>query len=87
MLAPDQAEARESVTHIQQASADALDDLKLTVGLLREPGAGEPVEPERAGSLGLGRLDELIGSFASTGLQVTPGGIRARKGRCPNRCR
>ena len=70
LLAPDQAEARESVTHIQQASADALDDLRLTVGLLREPGAGEPVEPPQPVA-GLGRLDELIGSFASTGLQVT----------------
>jgi signal transduction histidine kinase len=70
LLAPDQAEARESVTHIQQASADALDDLRLTVGLLREPGAGEPVEPPQPVA-GLGRLDELIGSFASTGLRVT----------------
>jgi signal transduction histidine kinase len=70
LLAPDQTEARESVTHIQQASADALDDLRLTVGLLREPGAGEPVEPPQPVA-GLGRLDELIGSFASTGLRVT----------------
>jgi signal transduction histidine kinase len=37
------------------------------VGLLRQPGDREPVEP--AG--GLGRLDELIASFAATGLQVT----------------
>jgi signal transduction histidine kinase len=70
LLAPDQAEARESVTHIQQASADALDDLRLTVGLLREPGEGEPAEPPQPVA-GLGRLDELIGSFASTGLRVT----------------
>jgi signal transduction histidine kinase len=60
----------ESVTHIQQASADALDDLRLTVGLLREPGAGDPVEPPQPVA-GLGQLDELIGSFASTGLRVT----------------
>lgn len=70
LLAPGQAEAMESVTHIQQASADALDDLRLTVGLLRDPGAGEPVEPPQPVA-GLGRLDELIGSFASTGLEVT----------------
>ena len=70
LLAPDQAEARESVTHIQQASADALDDLRLTVGLLREPGAGEPVEPPQP-VVGLSQLDELICSFASTGLRVT----------------
>jgi len=70
LLAPDQAEAMESVTHIQQASADALDDLRLTVGLLREPGDGEPAEPPQPAA-GLGRLDELIGSFASTGLRVT----------------
>lgn len=67
LLDTDPAGARESLAHIQQASEAALEELRLTVGLLRLPGDREPVEP--AG--GLGRLDELIASFTATGLQVT----------------
>lgn len=62
--------ARESVAHIQRASEEALEDLRLTVGLLREPGAAEPPEPAEPVP-GLDRLEELIGSFAGAGLQVT----------------
>jgi signal transduction histidine kinase len=58
--------ARESLEHIQQASESALEELRLTVGLLRAPGDHEPMEP--AG--GLGRLGELIDSFTATGLRV-----------------
>jgi signal transduction histidine kinase len=67
LLDTDPAKARESLAHIQQASEAALEELRLTVGLLRQPGDQEPVEP--AG--GLARLDELIASFAATGLRVT----------------
>jgi signal transduction histidine kinase len=67
LLDTDPARARESLEHIQQASEAALEELRLTVGLLRQPGDQEPVEP--AG--GLARLDELIGSFTATGLHVT----------------
>lgn len=63
----DRTQARESVTHIQQASEEALEELRLTVGLLREPGAAEPAEPVP----GLDRLGELICSFAGAGLRVT----------------
>ena len=66
----DLVQARESVAHIQRASEEALEELRLTVGLLREPGAleqAEPVEPVP----GLDRLEELICSFAGAGLQVT----------------
>jgi len=66
LLDNDLAKARESLAHIQRASESALEELRLTVGLLRQPGDREPTEP--AG--GLGRLDELIESFAATGLQV-----------------
>ena len=62
--------ARESVAHIQRASEEALDELRLTVGLLREHGAPEPPEPTEPVP-GLDRLGELIGSFAGTGLLVT----------------
>jgi signal transduction histidine kinase len=63
----DRTQAMESVAHIQQASEEALEELRLTVGLLRAPGTAEPAEPLP----GLGRLGELIGSFASAGLRVT----------------
>ncbi len=59
--------AREPVAHIQRASEEALEELRLTVGLLREPGAAEPTEPVP----GLDRLGELICSFAGAGLRVT----------------
>jgi signal transduction histidine kinase len=67
LLDTDPDKARESLAHIQQASEAALEELRLAVGLLRQPGDSEPTDP--AG--GLGRLDELIGSFAATGLNVT----------------
>jgi signal transduction histidine kinase len=63
-------QARESIAHIQQASEEALEDLRLTVGLLRGPGAPEPGEPTEPVP-GLDRLEELICSFAGAGLQVT----------------
>jgi signal transduction histidine kinase len=65
----DRSQARESVTHIQRASEEALEELRLTVGLLREPGALEPEPAEPVP--GLDRLEELICSFAGAGLQVT----------------
>ena len=63
----DLAKARESLGHIQRASEAALEELRLTVGLLRQLGEREPTEP----AAGLARLDELIGSFAAAGLKVT----------------
>ncbi|GAA0449926.1 two-component sensor histidine kinase [Paractinoplanes deccanensis] len=58
--------ARQSLEHIQNASEAALSELKVTVGLLRQPGEHEPAEP--AGRLS--RIDELIASFTATGLRV-----------------
>jgi signal transduction histidine kinase len=63
-------QARESVTHIQRASEEALEELRLTVGLLREPGAPESAEPAEPVP-GLNQLEELICSFAGAGLRVT----------------
>lgn len=66
----DLAQARESVGHIQRAGEEALEELRLTVGLLREPGAPEPPEPADPVP-GLDQLEELICSFAGAGLRVT----------------
>jgi signal transduction histidine kinase len=67
LASTDLAKARESLGHIQRASEAALEELRLTVGLLRQPGERESTEP----AAGLARLEELIGSFAATGLKVT----------------
>jgi signal transduction histidine kinase len=63
-------QAGESVAHIQRASEEALEELRLTVGLLREPGAVEPAGPAEPVP-GLDQLEELICTFAGAGLQVT----------------
>jgi signal transduction histidine kinase len=67
----DRSAARESVRHIQRASEEALEDLRLTVGLLREPGLepaehAAPAEPVP----GLDQLEALICSFGGAGLRV-----------------
>jgi signal transduction histidine kinase len=68
----DRIRARESVAHIQRASEEALEDLRLTVGLLREPN-GEPADAAKPAEPvpGLDQLGELICSFAGAGLRVT----------------
>ncbi len=68
LLDTDLDKARESLAHIQRAGEAALEELRLTVGLLRQPGE---VEPTELACSGLGRVDELIESFAATGLHVT----------------
>jgi signal transduction histidine kinase len=67
LASTDLAKARASLGHIQRASEAALEELRLTVGLLRQPGEREPTEP----AAGLARLEELVSSFAATGLKVT----------------
>ncbi|WP_406416708.1 sensor histidine kinase [Streptomyces sp. NBC_01614] len=62
---PDQ--AKEALAHVREASRSALNELRATVGLLRQSGDPEaPTEP----APGLIRLDELVGTFRSAGLQV-----------------
>ncbi|MFJ3230212.1 sensor histidine kinase [Streptomyces sp. NPDC086787] len=62
---PDQ--AKEALAHVREASRSALNELRATVGLLRQSGDPEaPTEP----APGLSRLDELAGTFRSAGLQV-----------------
>ncbi|MEV5973623.1 sensor histidine kinase [Streptomyces sp. NPDC051921] len=62
---PDQ--AKEALAHVRAASRSALDELRATVGLLRQSGDPEaPTEPVS----GLAVLDDLLGTFRSAGLPV-----------------
>jgi signal transduction histidine kinase len=62
---PDQ--AKEALSHVRAASRSALDELRATVGLLRQSGDPEaPTEP----APGLDRLDDLVGTFRNAGLPV-----------------
>jgi signal transduction histidine kinase len=62
---PDQ--AKEALAHVRTASRSALDELRATVGLLRQSGDPEaPTEP----APGLNRLDELVATFHHAGLHV-----------------
>ncbi|MET8023100.1 sensor histidine kinase [Streptomyces avermitilis] len=62
---PDQ--AKEALAHVREASRSALNELRATVGLLRQSGDPEaPTEP----APGLHRLDELADTFRNAGLPV-----------------
>ncbi|MEV5545043.1 histidine kinase [Streptomyces sp. NPDC052309] len=62
---PDQ--AKEALGHVREASRSALNELRATVGLLRQSDDPEaPTEP----APGLDRLDELAGTFRNAGLHV-----------------
>ncbi|MFC9594600.1 sensor histidine kinase [Streptomyces sp. NPDC056944] len=62
---PDQ--AKEALAHVREASRSALDELRATVGLLRQSGDPEaPTEP----APGLAVLDGLLDSFRKAGLPI-----------------
>ncbi|NGO76621.1 two-component sensor histidine kinase [Streptomyces sp. YC504] len=62
---PDQ--AKEALAHVREASRSALNELRATVGLLRQSGDPEaPTEP----APGLARLDDLLDTFRAAGLPV-----------------
>lgn len=62
---PDQ--AKEALAHVRDASRSALNELRATVGLLRQSGDPEaPTEP----APGLGVLEELTDTFRNAGLPV-----------------
>ncbi|NUK11571.1 sensor histidine kinase [Streptomyces lunaelactis] len=62
---PDQ--AKEALAHVREASRSALNELRATVGLLRQSGDPEaPTEP----APGLDVLDELVTTFRQAGLPV-----------------
>ncbi|MEU3182899.1 sensor histidine kinase [Streptomyces sp. NPDC006923] len=62
---PDQ--AKEALSHVREASRSALNELRATVGLLRQSGDPEaPTEP----APGLAHLDGLLDTFRNAGLPV-----------------
>ncbi|MFF4485617.1 sensor histidine kinase [Streptomyces sp. NPDC001544] len=62
---PDQ--AKEALAHVREASRSALNELRATVGLLRQSGDPEaPTEP----APGLGGLEDLADTFRNAGLRV-----------------
>ncbi len=67
LLDDDPVQARQSLAHIRQASRLALDDLRDTIGLLRQP--GEPAAPVQP-TADLNDLDDLMASFGRSGLRV-----------------
>jgi signal transduction histidine kinase len=64
----DPAAAREALLHVKSASRKALDELRDTVSLLRQP--GDPVAPTAIPAPGLDALDELLGSLRASGLAI-----------------
>jgi signal transduction histidine kinase len=63
--APDQ--ALSALAHVRQSSRAALNDLRETIGLLRQPDdPPAPVEP----ATGLDRLDDLVAGFRRSGLRI-----------------
>ncbi|WP_131736833.1 sensor histidine kinase [Actinomadura roseirufa] len=61
-------QTRKSLGELVQTTGDALDDLRATVGLLRQSGdAAAPAEP----APGLSRLPTLLESFRRAGLEVS----------------
>ncbi|MFE6225593.1 MULTISPECIES: histidine kinase [unclassified Streptomyces] len=63
---PDQ--AKEALAHVREASRSALDELRATVGLLRQ--SGDPAAPTEPVS-GLAVLDNLLDGFRKAGLPVS----------------
>ncbi|WP_107644863.1 sensor histidine kinase, partial [Streptomyces sp. Ru87] len=62
---PDQ--AKEALAHVREASRSALNELRATVGLLRQ--YGDPAAPTEPAP-GLGVLDQLVDGFVRAGLPV-----------------
>jgi signal transduction histidine kinase len=67
VLADQPAQASQALTHIRQASRAALDELRDTIGLLRQPGElAMPAEP----TVGISGLPDLVASFSRSGLRI-----------------
>lgn len=67
LLDQDPEQAREALRHIKQTSGDALNDLRATLGVLRDPGQEAPVGP----ATGLDDLDDVAAQLRAAGVAVT----------------
>lgn len=67
LLDQDTEQAREALLHIKQTSGEALNDLRATLGLLRDPEQAAPVGP----AAGLEDLDGVAGQLRAAGVDVT----------------
>jgi signal transduction histidine kinase len=77
VLESEPAQAREALAHIRQAGRSALEELRTTVGLLRQPNGRPDPRPDPSAAAtapepvpGLHRLPPLIASFTAAGLTV-----------------
>ncbi|MFF4120531.1 sensor histidine kinase [Streptomyces sp. NPDC001714] len=68
LMRTDPDRAYQALTHIKDNSRAALDELRTTVGLLRQP---DDAPESRAPLPGLADLDSMVGSFRASGLSVT----------------
>lgn len=60
--------AHQALAHVSAASRKALEELRDTISLLRQP--GDPVAPTTTPAPGLDALDDLLGSLRASGLGV-----------------
>lgn len=68
VLVSDPEAAQEALEHVRRATGTVLEELTAMLGVLRDPdGIVSPTQPVP----GLAQLEELIGSFGASGLQIT----------------
>jgi signal transduction histidine kinase len=67
LLDADTEQAREALLHIKRTSGDALNDLRATLGVLRDPAQDAPTGP----AAGLDDLDDMAGQLRAAGVDVT----------------
>ena len=67
LLDQDTEQAREALLHIKPTSGDALNDLRATLGVLRDPAQAAPVGP----AAGLDDLDDVAAQLRAAGIEVT----------------
>ncbi|XVQ06824.1 sensor histidine kinase [Spirillospora sp. CA-255316] len=68
VLETEPAQARESLAHIRRAARSSLEEVRTTIGLLRQPDM--PVQQDIEPSPGLHRLPDLIAGLTAAGLIV-----------------
>ena len=67
LLDRDPEQARDALMQIKRTSGDALNDLRATLGVLRDPGQAAPTGP----AAGLEDLDAVAGQLRAAGMDVT----------------